>query len=196
MSTDHRQSTLLDLDTSESDRGEYGGPELFGTVDYSGFSELGELGEGESLRPINWNLLTGDEAMAEWTDLDAWVTWLRLTYGMPPTVVPPYWHRHDELVWELSALHTHWLNAYHPDPRPRSSTGTPTSCCSSAMTSPSVAPSKTKSTPRRSRLHSGTARGPHPQPHVFAGRVLAPRRHGERPAPYAERTFSCCLPTR
>jgi len=118
MSTDHRQSTLLDLDTSESDRGEYGGPELFGTVDYSGFSELGELGEGESLRPINWNLLTGDEAMAEWTDLDAWVTWLRLTYGMPPTVVPPYWHRHDELVWELSALHTHWLNAYHPDGTP------------------------------------------------------------------------------
>ena len=41
--------------------------------------------------------------------------WLRATYGLPPTVVPPYWHRHDELVWELSALHTHWLNAYDPD---------------------------------------------------------------------------------
>jgi hypothetical protein len=33
-------------------------------------------------------------------------------------VVPPYWHRHDELVWELSALHTHWLNAYDPDSSP------------------------------------------------------------------------------
>ena len=121
MSTDHSQPTLLDIDSSESGRGEYGGPELFGAADYSGFSDLsglGELGEGESLRPINWNLLTGDEAMAEWTDLDAWVTWLRLTYGLPPTVVPPYWHRHDELVWELSALHTHWLNAYHPDGTP------------------------------------------------------------------------------
>src|SRR5690625_7044787 len=24
------------------------------------------------------------------------------------------WHRHPELHWELSALHTHWLNAYDP----------------------------------------------------------------------------------
>lgn len=30
-------------------------------------------------------------------------------------MIPPYRHRHDELVWELSALHTHWLNAYDPD---------------------------------------------------------------------------------
>lgn len=124
MSTDHGQQTLLDIDTSvpssaagtgdvgDSGREEYSGPDVFETADYS------DLGDGDSLRPINWNLLTADEAMAEWTDLDAWVTWLRLTYGLPPTVVPPYWHRHDELVWELSALHTHWLNAYHPDGTP------------------------------------------------------------------------------
>jgi hypothetical protein len=68
--------------------------------------------------PINWNLLTGDEAEAEWLDLNAWVNWLRATYGLPPTVIPPFWHRHDELVWELSALHTHWLNAYDPDGSP------------------------------------------------------------------------------
>jgi hypothetical protein len=73
---------------------------------------------GEPLHPINWNLLTADEAPAEWLDLNAWVNWLRATYGLPPTVVPPYWHRHDELVWELSALHTHWLNAYDPDGSP------------------------------------------------------------------------------
>ena len=24
-------------------------------------------------------------------------------------------HRDDELIWELSALHQHWLNGYHPD---------------------------------------------------------------------------------
>jgi len=29
--------------------------------------------------------------------------------------VPPFWHRHPELVWELSALHLHWLGAYDPD---------------------------------------------------------------------------------
>ena len=68
--------------------------------------------EDEPPHPINWNLLTANEAEAEWLDLNAWVHWLRATYGLPPTVVPPYWHRHDELVWELSALHTHWLYSY------------------------------------------------------------------------------------
>jgi hypothetical protein len=74
--------------------------------------------DDEPPRPINWNLLTADEAEAEWLDLNAWVNWLRATYGLPPAVVPPYWHRHDELVWELSALHTHWLNAYDQDGSP------------------------------------------------------------------------------
>lgn len=72
----------------------------------------------EPPRPVNWNLLTADQAEAEWLDLNAWVNWLRATYGLPPTVVPPYWHRHDELVWELSALHTHWLNAYDQEGSP------------------------------------------------------------------------------
>lgn len=27
-------------------------------------------------------------------------------------MVPPFWHRHPELLWELSALHLHWLCAY------------------------------------------------------------------------------------
>lgn len=72
----------------------------------------------EPLHPINWNLLTADEAEAEWLDLNAWVHWLRATYGLPPTVIPPFWHRHDELVWELSALHTHWLIAYDQDGSP------------------------------------------------------------------------------
>lgn len=62
---------------------------------------------------INWNLLTADEAEYRWRDLDAWVKWLKASFGLAPTIVPPYWHRHDELVWELSALHTHWLACYH-----------------------------------------------------------------------------------
>jgi hypothetical protein len=74
--------------------------------------------DGEPVRPLNWNLLSGDEAEAEWLDLNAWVNWLRATYGLPPTVIPPYWHRHDELVWELSALHLHWLNTYDSDGSP------------------------------------------------------------------------------
>lgn len=61
---------------------------------------------------INWNLLDADEAAAEWRDLDAWVRWLKSTFGLPPSIVPPNWHRHDELIWELSALHTHFLACY------------------------------------------------------------------------------------
>ena len=76
--------------------------------------------DDEPPHPINWNLLTSHEAEAEWLDLNAWVNWLRTTYGLPPAVIPPYWHRHDELVWELSALHTHWLNAYDPEGSPSS----------------------------------------------------------------------------
>ena len=66
----------------------------------------------EPPHPINWNLLTADEAEAEWLELNKWVHWLRHTYGLPAAVVPPFWHRHPELVWELSALHLHWLCAY------------------------------------------------------------------------------------
>ena len=69
----------------------------------------------EPPRPINWNLLSGDDAETEWIELNRWVNWLRRTYGLPASVVPPFWHRHPELVWELSALHLHWLGAYDPD---------------------------------------------------------------------------------
>lgn len=74
---------------------------------------------GESLpeppRPINWYLLTAPEAEAEWLDLNQWVDQLRRAYGLPASVVPPFWHRHPELVWELSALHLHWLCSYDPE---------------------------------------------------------------------------------
>jgi hypothetical protein len=69
----------------------------------------------EPPHPINWNLLTADEAETEWLELNRWVNWLRTTYGLPAGVVPPFWHRHPELVWELSALHLHWLSAYDPE---------------------------------------------------------------------------------
>ena len=69
----------------------------------------------EPPHPINWNLLTSEEAEAEWLELNRWVDWLRRTYGLPASVVPPFWHRHPELLWELSALHLHWLSAYDPE---------------------------------------------------------------------------------
>lgn len=108
-SVDAGQKPVLG-DGEDGAESEYGDPDdRFGTADFD---------DDRPLRPVNWNLLTADEAMAEWTDLDAWVDWLRLSYGLPPSVVPPYWHRHGELVWELSALHTHWLNAYDSEGTP------------------------------------------------------------------------------
>jgi hypothetical protein len=79
------------------------------------FEDLDGPLPAEPPHPVNWNLLTADEAEVEWIELNRWVNWLRRTYGLPASVVPPFWHRHPELVWELSALHLHWLCAYDPD---------------------------------------------------------------------------------
>jgi len=62
--------------------------------------------------PVNWNVLDAETAEIEWRDLDAFVLWLKATFGLPPSVLPPLWHRHDELIWELSALHTHFLACF------------------------------------------------------------------------------------
>ncbi|GAB3099583.1 hypothetical protein [Isoptericola nanjingensis] len=64
--------------------------------------------------PVDWRTLSADDARTEWQSLDTFVRWLRTTYGLPPAILPPLWHRHPELVWELSALHTHWLACYEP----------------------------------------------------------------------------------
>ncbi len=64
--------------------------------------------------PVNWRTLTAEDAEYEWLALNEWVDWLRLEFGLPASIIPPYWHRHPELVWELSALHLHWLGAYDP----------------------------------------------------------------------------------
>lgn len=85
--------------------------------------QYGDPRDDDLARPVNWNLLTGDEAESQWLDLNAWVNWLRATYGLPTTIIPPYWHRHDELVWELSALHLHWLGSYDTESSPAAPLG-------------------------------------------------------------------------
>ena len=50
-------------------------------ADYLGVNDLLE-------RPpesINWNLLVSEDADREWRDLDAWATWLKVTFGLPPS---------------------------------------------------------------------------------------------------------------
>jgi len=76
---------------------------------------FGDAFDGEPPRPINRNTLSAEEAEHEWLELNRWVNWLRRTFGLPASVIPPFWHRHPELVWELSALNAHWLSAYDPD---------------------------------------------------------------------------------
>ncbi len=68
--------------------------------------------EEQPAGPVNWNTLPAAEAAVRWVELDAWVSWLRTAYGLSVLEIPPLWHRHDELVWELSALHQHWLACY------------------------------------------------------------------------------------
>ena len=65
--------------------------------------------------PIRWSLLSAAEAEIEWYALNEWTHWLRKRYGLPTAVVPPFWHRHGELVEELSALHLHYLGSFHQD---------------------------------------------------------------------------------
>jgi hypothetical protein len=79
--------------------------------DAFGESSLDDL-EGplasEPTHPINWDLLSADDAEAEWIVLNRWVNWLRRTDGLPASVVPPFWHRHPELVWDRRRQHRLW----------------------------------------------------------------------------------------
>lgn len=79
---------------------------------FDGSPRISNADVSEPPHPVNWNLLTAHELEQEWLALNRWVDWLRHTYGLPASVVPPFWHHHPELVWELSALHLHWLCAY------------------------------------------------------------------------------------
>lgn len=69
---------------------------------------------GQVPRPINWRTLPPNDLEHELLELNGWVDWLRHTYGLPAQVIPPMWHRHPELLWELSALRQHWLFCFDP----------------------------------------------------------------------------------
>lgn len=99
---DHHASALTD---EHDDLDQIPGP----------LAAMGGPGTGTPLRPLNLNLLTSVEADLYWRELDAWVSWLRREFGLGVTTIPPLWHRHPELRWELSALHTAFLASYDPE---------------------------------------------------------------------------------
>ena len=68
----------------------------------------------QQAHPIIWDTLPAEVAEDYWRELDSWVTWLRTTFGLPPAILPPLWHRHSELVWELAALHGRFHDCYNP----------------------------------------------------------------------------------
>ncbi|GAA1979246.1 hypothetical protein [Microbacterium pumilum] len=53
----------------------------------------------------NWRTLRDEGAPVEWKSLRDWVEWLTVRYGLPQSMIPNCWWRHDALVEELSALH-------------------------------------------------------------------------------------------
>jgi hypothetical protein len=89
----------------ERDLTTYVPPELLGDLD-------------DELRPVDWNTIPADEAAGEWRDLNGWVDWIRKSHGLPATVIAPLWHRHEEMVWELSAQHLSFRASYHRDAQP------------------------------------------------------------------------------
>jgi hypothetical protein len=61
---------------------------------------------------VNWRRLSDEGATTEWVWLRRWVEWFTVRYGIPVSVVPNCWYRHEALVEELSALHTAHLAAF------------------------------------------------------------------------------------
>ena len=72
--------------------------EQHGLTDATGGGELYR----EPPRPINWNRLTADEPKPPGRSSTPGSTGSARTYGLPAAVIPAAWHRHPELVWELS----------------------------------------------------------------------------------------------
>jgi len=66
-------------------------------------------------RPVDWDALNSDEIEYELLTLNQWVEQERHTQLFDATVIPPYWHRHQALIEQLSALRTHKLAAYDPE---------------------------------------------------------------------------------
>ena len=67
---------------------------------------------GLSPMPVDWTVLSDEEAAAELDLLADWVQWVTWRYRLDPRTVPECWPQHGALIEELSALRTAWVQAY------------------------------------------------------------------------------------
>ncbi|MDR1187742.1 MAG: hypothetical protein LBK95_09870 [Bifidobacteriaceae bacterium] len=73
------------------------------------------LGPAEAPDALDLDALDADALGDTLTALDSWVEGFRAVWSLPVAVVPPYWHRHDSLVWLLASLWQHRMAAFDPD---------------------------------------------------------------------------------
>jgi hypothetical protein len=64
---------------------------------------------------VCWDDLPADEYTHRLAELADWIGWLRSTYRVPATVVPPCWFTHPSLREDIGHLWTGWLLTRHPD---------------------------------------------------------------------------------
>ena len=64
---------------------------------------------------VCWDDLPADAYTHTLADLADWIGWLRATYRIPATVLPPCWFTHPALREDIGHLWTGWLLTRHPD---------------------------------------------------------------------------------
>lgn len=57
-----------------------------------------------------------DDFETAWLELNAWVNWLRRAYLLPPSIVPPLWHRLPGVAAVLAELHGRWAEVEQASP--------------------------------------------------------------------------------
>ena len=64
---------------------------------------------------VCWDDLDPTTYTHQLTELADWISWLRVTYRIPATVIPPCWFTHPGLREDIGHLWTGWLLTRHPD---------------------------------------------------------------------------------
>jgi len=64
---------------------------------------------------VCWDDLDPTTYTNQLTELADWISWLRATYRIPATVIPPCWFTHPGIREDIGHLWTGWLLTRHPD---------------------------------------------------------------------------------